>query len=235
MQIDEYPVPNEANRARQFVLIPAAVLDDRRIKAAEKIFFAEIMALSNNTGYCYATNTYFRTLYGVSVTTLQGWLANLKTCGYIKIDVIRNPDNSVKERRITPYCLDFAPYGENLGESPENLGEPSPENLLNPPPKNRQENNTVLNNTSKNNRERVREARPKSVEDVRAYCRERNNGIDPEEFWDHYEANGWKQGGRAPIKDWKACVRTWERKDGRGPRPKGGTQNNGTSITDGFV
>lgn len=235
MQIEEYPVPNEANRARQFVLIPAAVLDDRRVKAAEKIFFAEIMALSNNTGYCYATNTYFRTLYGVSVTTLQGWLANLKTCGYIKIDVIRNPDNSVKERRITPYCLDFAPYGENLGESPEILGDPSPENLLNPPPKNRQENNTVLNNTSKNNRERVREARPKSVEDVRAYCRERNNGIDPEEFWDHYEANGWKQGGRAPIKDWKACVRTWERKNGRGPRPKGGTPSNGTSITDGFV
>lgn len=157
MQIDEYPVPNECARARQFVLIPAAVLDDRRIKAAEKIFFAEIMALSNNTGYCYATNTYFRTLYGVSVTTLQGWLANLKTCGYIKIDVIRNPDNSVKERRITPYCLDFAPYGDNLGESPEILGEPSPENLLNPPPKNRQENNTVLNNTSKNKRESKRE------------------------------------------------------------------------------
>ena len=85
----------------------------------------------------------------MSVTTLQGWLANLKMCGYIKIDVIRNPDNSVKERRITPYCLDFAPYGENLGESPEILGEPSPENLLNPPPKNRQENNTCLLYTSR--------------------------------------------------------------------------------------
>lgn len=234
MQIDEYPVPNECARARQFVLIPAAVLDDRRIKAAEKIFFAEIMALSNNTGYCYATNTYFRTLYGVSVTTLQGWLANLKTCGYIKIDVIRNPDNSVKERRITPYCLDFAPYGDNLGESPEILGEPSPENLLNPPPKNRQENNTVLNNTSKNKRERVRENRPESVEAVRAYCQERNNGVNPEAFFNYYEANGWKV-GRNAMKDWKAAVRNWETKDGRGPRPKGGTPSNGTNITDGFV
>lgn len=235
MQMEEYPVPNEANRARQFVLIPAAILDDRRIKAAEKIFFAEIMALSNNTGYCYATNTYFRTLYGVSVTTLQGWLANLKMCGYIKIDVIRNPDNSVKERRITPYCLDFAPYGENLGESPEILGEPSPENLLNPPPKNRQENNTILNNTSKNKRESTREARPESVEAVRAYCQERNNGVDPEAFWDYYEANGWKQGGKAPIKDWKACVRTWERKNGRGPRPKGGTATNASKFAEDFV
>lgn len=234
MQIEEYPVPNECARARQFVLIPAAVLDDRRIKAAEKIFFAEIMALSNNTGYCYATNTYFRTLYGVSVTTLQGWLANLKTCGYIKIDVIRNPDNSVKERRITPYCLDFAPYGDNLGESPEILGEPSPENLLNHPPKNRQENNTILNNTSKNNRESTREARPKSIEDVRAYCRERNNRVNVDRWYAHYESNGWKV-GRNPMKDWKAAIRKWEADDGCGPQPKGGTPSNGTSITDGFV
>lgn len=234
MQIDEYPVPNECARARKFVLIPAAVLDDRRIKAAEKIFFAEIMALSNNTGYCYATNTYFRTLYGVSVTTLHGWLANLKTCGYIKIDVIRNPDNSVKERRITPYCLDFAPYGENPGESPEILGEPSPENLLNPPPKNRQENNTILNNTSKNKRESTREARPKSIEDVRAYCRERNNRVNVDRWYAHYESNGWKV-GRNPMKDWKAAIRKWEADDGCGPQPKGGTPSNGTSITDGFV
>ena len=234
MQIEEYPVPNEATRARQFVLIPAAVLDDRRIKAAEKIFFAEIMALSNNTGYCYATNTYFRALYDVSVTTLQGWLANLKKCGYVKIDIIRNDDNSVKERRITPYSLDFAPYTENLGESPEILGEPSPENLLNPPPKNRQENNTILNNTSKNKRESTREARPKSIEDVRAYCRERNNRVNVDRWYAHYESNGWKV-GRNPMKDWKAAIRKWEADDGCGPQPKGGTPSNGTSITDGFV
>lgn len=234
MQIEEYPVPNEATRARQFVLIPAAVLDDRRIKAAEKIFFAEIMALSNNTGYCYATNTYFRALYDVSVTTLQGWLANLKKCGYVKIDIIRNDDNSVKERRITPYCLDFAPNTENLGESPEILGEPSPENLLNPPPKNRQENNTILNNTSKNKRESTREARPKSIEDVRAYCRERNNRVNVDRWYAHYESNGWKV-GRNPMKDWKAAIRKWEADDGCGPQPKGGTPSNGTSITDGFV
>ena len=109
------------------------------------------------------------------------------------------------------------------------------EGLLADMPGNRQENNISRNNISKNNRERVRESRPKSVEAVRAYCQERNNGVDPEKFWDYYETNGWKQGGRAPIKDWKACVRTWERKDGRGPRPKGGTQNNGTMFADSFV
>jgi hypothetical protein len=50
-----------------------------------------------------------------------------------------------------------------------------------------------------------------TVDEVRAYCAERKNGVDPEAWWDHYESNGWKV-GRTPMKDWKAAVRTWERK-----------------------
>ena len=55
---------------------------------------------------------------------------------------------------------------------------------------------------------------PPSVEEVRAYCIERGNGIDADLFIDHYTANGWVQGQGKPIKDWKACVRTWEKRKG---------------------
>lgn len=51
---------------------------------------------------------------------------------------------------------------------------------------------------------------PPSVEEVRAYCQERGNGIDPEAFVDFYSARGWKYGAGRPIVDWKAAVRTWE-------------------------
>ena len=51
---------------------------------------------------------------------------------------------------------------------------------------------------------------PPTVEEVRAYCEERKNNIDPEAFIDHYNANGWKV-GKAKMKDWKAAVRNWER------------------------
>ena len=50
-----------------------------------------------------------------------------------------------------------------------------------------------------------------SVEEVRAYCDERNNGIDADEFVDFYTAKGWKVGNQ-PMKDWKAAVRTWEKR-----------------------
>lgn len=49
------------------------------------------------------------------------------------------------------------------------------------------------------------------LQDVERYCKERNNHIDPNEWFNYYSANGWKV-GRNPMKDWKACVRYWEQK-----------------------
>lgn len=54
---------------------------------------------------------------------------------------------------------------------------------------------------------------PPSLEDVKAYCRERNNSVDPDTFIDFYTSKGWKVGNQ-PMKDWKAAVRTWERNRG---------------------
>ncbi len=53
---------------------------------------------------------------------------------------------------------------------------------------------------------------PPSVEEVRAYCQERQNRIDPERFVDFYVSKGWKIGNQS-MKDWKAAVRTWEKRD----------------------
>lgn len=50
-----------------------------------------------------------------------------------------------------------------------------------------------------------------SLEEVKAYCDERGNHIDPEQFVSFYESNGWKV-GKNPMKDWKAAVRTWEKR-----------------------
>lgn len=57
---------------------------------------------------------------------------------------------------------------------------------------------------------------PPTLQEVRDYCFERNNTVDPEKFISYYESNGWKV-GRNKMKDWKAAVRTWERnqKDSR--------------------
>lgn len=50
---------------------------------------------------------------------------------------------------------------------------------------------------------------PPSIEDVKAYCIERNNKVNPDRWHAHYTSNGWKVGMNA-MKDWRAAVRTWE-------------------------
>ena len=62
---------------------------------------------------------------------------------------------------------------------------------------------------------------PPTVDQVKDYCLERQNKINPEDFIDYYQANGWMR-GRSKIKDWKACVRTWEKfeREDKKPKPK---------------
>lgn len=52
---------------------------------------------------------------------------------------------------------------------------------------------------------------PPTVDEVRSYLHEKGiTGIDPEQFVDYYQSNGWKV-GRTKMQDWKAAVRTWTR------------------------
>lgn len=53
---------------------------------------------------------------------------------------------------------------------------------------------------------------PPSVDDVRVYCTENGFRVDPDRFVDFYTSNGWRV-GKNPMKDWKAAVRSWERKE----------------------
>ena len=50
---------------------------------------------------------------------------------------------------------------------------------------------------------------PPSLEEIESYCGERGNQVNPQRFLDFYTANGWRI-GKAPMKDWKAAVRSWE-------------------------
>ena len=58
-----------------------------------------------------------------------------------------------------------------------------------------------------------------SLEEVSAYCQERNNNVDSQKFYNFYESKGWMV-GKNKMKDWKASVRTWENKTKQDEEPK---------------
>ena len=62
--------------------------------------------------------------------------------------------------------------------------------------------------------------KPPTVEEVREYCKERGNEVDPETFVDFYASKGWMV-GKTKMKDWKAAIRTWERSERKGAKSNG--------------
>lgn len=52
-----------------------------------------------------------------------------------------------------------------------------------------------------------------TLEEVKAYCDERENGINAQAFIDYYASQKWQKANGRPVADWKACVRTWEQRE----------------------
>ena len=59
---------------------------------------------------------------------------------------------------------------------------------------------------------RARRFTPPTLDDVLVYVRERGSNVDPQRFLDFYASKGWMV-GKNPMKDWKAAVRTWEKRE----------------------
>lgn len=91
-------------------------------------------------------------------------------------------------------------------------------------------NNINIDNTNNNINNNIsgKRFKPPTVDEVKAYCIERQNNVDAARFIDYYTANGWKV-GKNTMKDWKAAVRTWER---NGYSAKGKVGANGVRLAD---
>jgi hypothetical protein len=176
-----------------YAIISAEVRYDKNLTANSKLLYAEITALLNMNGECFATNKYFSSLYGKSIVTISKWVGELIKNGYISSYYTYKEGTKEIDRRYLSILK---------GSIKENQGEGIKENF--------KDNNTGINNniTYSNNKGHFK--KPK-VNDIANYCIERNNNIDAETFYDFYESKNWYV-GKNKMKDWEACVRTWEKR-----------------------
>ncbi|WP_214520197.1 conserved phage C-terminal domain-containing protein [Staphylococcus pseudintermedius] len=122
-----------------YSIITANVRYDNRLTDSEKLLFAEITSLSNKYGYCTASNGYFAKLYEVTKVTVSRRIANLKECGYLQVEIIRE-GNEIKQRKMYPLTEMIRPINTNDNTPINNSVK---------------ENNTSNNNTSINNINRI--------------------------------------------------------------------------------
>lgn len=74
------------------------------------------------------------------------------------------------------------------------------------------DNNKLLSSPKGGEKPKIKKFIKPTVEEINTYCRERQNTISAEQFFNFYESKGWRVGNQ-PMKDWKAAVRTWEAKE----------------------
>lgn len=186
------------NNPGYYAIIPATVRYDDTLAPNAKLLYGEITSLCNEKGYCYATNTYFAQLYGVSKVSISKWVNQLIEQGYIvsKIDYV---DNSKEIKRRYLFVNDsYTPIKEIFNTPLRNIYDPIKEKFKE-------------NNKEEYIKEIYKEKFKKpTLDEVKNYCIERNNKIDPQSFIDYYDSVGWKI-GKNHMKNWKAAIRTWER------------------------
>lgn len=76
-------------------------------------------------------------------------------------------------------------------------------------PKNIENENIDINSLSIKGSSRFQKP---TLEEIREYCISRGNNVDPEQFLNFYESKGWVV-GKSPMEDWRAAVRTWEKRE----------------------
>jgi|TARA_R100000152_G_C6743073_1_gene166805 hypothetical protein len=181
------------NKPNYYAILPSTIRYDENLKPNVKLLYAEITALCNMNGECFASNRYFAELYGKSKGTISGWVSDLVKAGYVKIEYTYKKDSRQIEHR---YIRIIA------GAIPEKLNDLYDKSL--------KSNNTSINNKlTVSNKKRFKKP---TLEEVNLYCKERNNNVSAETFINFYESKDWYV-GKNKMKSWKAAVRNWESRD----------------------
>jgi hypothetical protein len=130
------------DKPNYYAIIPARIRYDPNLTNLSKLLYAEITALSNKEGFCWATNSYFAKIYGVTITTISISISKLAKLNYVKVEN-EYKGKQIIRRKITITELDI-PIKENLKRGiKENINSPIQENL--------KDNNININIINNNN------------------------------------------------------------------------------------
>ncbi len=121
-----------------YAIIPASIRYDSELTPNAKLMYGELTALSNEKGYCWASNSYFSQLYNVSNVSISKWISQLQKKKYIDIEYIYFKNSKqISERRIS-----LVPLKEKLTHK---------EKLIDPLKGKFKDNTILYTNNKKNN------------------------------------------------------------------------------------
>ena len=174
-----------------YITVQGWMINDLKLKGTELLVYAVIYGFSQAEGQRYTGSLqYLAEWCGATKRSVQTALKSLTDKGYIQRE-----DKLINGVKFVEYFVGIEKISMGGMEKIST-------NIID------------INNIDNyiNNKTPTKKTAKPTLEEVQAYCAERQNKVDPAKFYDYYEANGWVQGKAGkPVKDWRACVRTWER------------------------
>lgn len=193
-EIPHYQQAEVMERIVKGIWIPLEIWQDKSLTWNEKILLMEIDSFTARGRECYISNEYIADLLGVSMRWAIKCLSHLIALGYVRM---------VKFDGRRRYVESAIQFNADMNNSSMQGGTSVQHTNI----------STDINiNNTLSNRGGTSHFQKPSLSEVADYCRERANKVDPEQFYNFYESNGWKV-GKNPMKDWHAAVRTWEKRE----------------------
>ena len=185
------------------IWIPIEIWQDQSLSWNEKILLMEIDSFTSKGHDCYISNEYIANLLQVTDRSARKYLSHLMQAGYIRM--VRFDGRKRYVESTISFQAEWNDCSRQGGQSV---------------PHTDKENNKCINNTLSIKERRFQKP---TLDEIRDYCLSRSNSVDPEQFYNFYESKGWMV-GKTPMKDWKASVRTWEKREKDAPKKKGSSR-----------
>ena len=182
------------------IWIPIEIWQNRSLSWNEKILLMEIDSFTAKDRECYISNEYIAELLGVSVSWASKCLSHLLELGFVRV---------VKFDGRKRYVESTIQFKADLNESSMQDGTKVPYT----------NNNEYINNNNSLYKKGSSRFQKPTIEEIRQYCLEKGYNVDAEQFFNFYESKGWVV-GKSPMKNWRAAVSTWNKRDKEIPRRK---------------
>ena len=181
------------------IWIPIEIWQNRSLSWNEKILLMEIDSFTAKDRECYISNEYIAELLGVSVSWASKCLSHLLELGLVRVVKFDG------RKRYVESTISFRAEWNNCSGQ-DGTSVPHTDN------------NEYINNNSLYKRGSSRFQKP-TIEEIREYCLEEGYNVDAEQFFNFYESKGWLV-GKSPMKNWRAAVCTWNKREKKIPRKK---------------
>ena len=212
---------HRADHDNNFTMIDNSIIRDSELSDGAKVLLIFMLSMANDWSFSVRG---LASLLGLSVSIVSARVSELKRHGYVISSMTKSKSGKFESSSWEVFEVPSSrvPILPNTEISEHGfVGTRKFQNTEKSEYRKSEHNKYQYKEVPNSKKTKVKEDRfvPPTVEQVRDYCEERGNSIDPEHFVDFYSSKGWKV-GKNKMTDWKAAVRTWEKRDKPKPIPK---------------